>query len=148
MLNDLLLPLQQPKIYFFNFFFKNSCIDLVNSIDYLHQNKENKEKIMKLISSQRYLDEAIVAVKIENEDFEVQVSPEFEFEGETYRVVMDGHHSYAAAKKAGAEPVFYEQDASDNDRIALLENGNTEDFFDVCRIDSDWYDIETGYDIW
>ncbi|MFZ7136645.1 hypothetical protein ACLSZP_09595 [Avibacterium avium] len=103
---------------------------------------------MKLISSQRFIDEEIVKNKIENEDFDVQVSPIFEFEGETYRVVLDGHHSYAAAKQMGVEPIFCEQDCTDNDTIGLLEDGNVEDFLAVQQNDSDWYDIETGYDIW
>lgn len=101
-----------------------------------------------IISSQRYISEEIVAEKIGSEDFEVQVSPVFEIDGQQYRVVMDGHHSLEAAMQSGVEPVWCEQDASDNDHIALLESGEVEDFLAVAHVDSDWYDIQTGRDIW
>jgi len=43
-----------------------------------------------LITSQHYLDDAIVAEKQLAGDYAVRVSPAFEFLGSTYRVVLDG----------------------------------------------------------
>lgn len=101
-----------------------------------------------IISSQRYLNDEIVAEKIAEEDFEVSVSPVFEFDGKLLQVVLDGHHSLAAAKESGVLPLYVESDSTDDDRVSLLEQGNIDDFFAYVSMDSDWYDIETGLDIW
>ena len=78
------------------------------------------------ISSQRYLNDAIVAQKIEAQDFVVLVSPEFEVAGIVVRVVLDGHHSYAAAIEAGASPEFVEATGSDHDAGRWVEGpGNS-----------------------
>ena len=100
---------------------------------------------MKTISSQAYRDDEIVAEKLANEDFTVYVTPVFTIEGEEYRVVTDGHHSLEAAKLAGVDPVFVEQSIRENDNIAMLENGQIEMFLEHAYVDTDWYDIETGY---
>lgn len=100
------------------------------------------------ISSQRYLNDEIVAEKVAHDDFEVAVSPAFEIDGQTYRVVLDGHHSLAAARASGAEPVFVEYDATDNDKVALIERGDFEGFLEIAYVDSDYYDISTGKDVW
>lgn len=102
---------------------------------------------MKLISSQRTRDEAIVEEKRANRDYGVSVSPVFELFGEECRLVLDGHHSYEAAILDGVKPLIVELDASDDDRVALLQEGNLEDFLETTRIDSDLYDIETGFDL-
>ena len=100
---------------------------------------------MKTISSQAYRDDEIVAEKLANEDFTVYVTPVFVIDGEEYRVVTDGHHSFEAAKLAGVDPVFVEQSISENDNIAMLENGQIDMFLEHAYVDTDWYDIETGY---
>lgn len=103
---------------------------------------------MILISSQRYIDEGIVAEKMAAEDFEVLVSPTFQYDDQAFRVVLDGHHSLAAAKEAGATPVFVVADSTDHDAIGLLENGEAEDFLSVVHLGDDYYNVETGMDIW
>jgi len=100
------------------------------------------------ISSQRYLDDDIIAEKIEMEDFGVSVSPVFEHDGMLLRVIMDGHHSLAAAKQAGVEPEFAELDVQDSDNIQLIHDGKIEDFLLATYIDSDYYDIADGVSIW
>ena len=100
------------------------------------------------ISSQRYIDPAIVAAKQTNRDYAVTLSPAFSVDGETYQVVMDGHHSLAAALADGVDPEYAVADASDSDRVALLVAGEIDDFLEICRMDSDWYDISTGRDVW
>jgi len=100
---------------------------------------------MKTISSQSYRDDDIIAEKLANRDFKVYVTPAFEIDGEEYRVVTDGHHSLEAAKIAGVDPEFIEQTVMDNDNIAMIENGQIEMFLEHAYVDTDWYDIETGY---
>ena len=101
-----------------------------------------------LISSQRYIDDEIVAQKIINQDFTVQISPIFTVEDDQYIAIMDGHHSYHAAIEAGVEPEYYEQNVTENDNISLLENGEIDYFLESCYVDSDWYNIKTGVSIW
>lgn len=62
----------------------------------------------RLVTHQRFLDGPKVDEKIANNDFMVNVSPEFEDEGKKYRMILDGHHSLAAAVKARVMPVFVE----------------------------------------
>ena len=101
-----------------------------------------------IISSQRYLDQDTVNDNIDRQDYEVTLSPEFELDGNTYQVVLDGHHAYHAALAAGAEPLFVIADSSDNDTICLLNEGMVDEFLAANHMDSDWYDIRTGRDIW
>lgn len=95
---------------------------------------------LRTISSQRYLDPAIVADKLATNDFVVSVSPEFEVGGETFRVVLDGHHSLAAAIEAGVEPEWVTLTAQDHDAIALLP-GEPEAFLAAVQDDSTFFDI-------
>ena len=103
---------------------------------------------MQTISSQRYIDDATVAAKAAAADFEVFVSPAFEFDGEVVRVVLDGHHSLAAAKLAGVAPVYVEYTATEHDAIALLEAGAYEDFLMATHLGDDYYNVETGMCVW
>ena len=101
---------------------------------------------MTIITSQHFIDEEIVAEKIANGDFEVFVSPAFEVNGETYRVLLDGHHSLAAAIEAGREPTITERNEADDDRVALI--GNPEDFLAACWMDGEYIDAATKEAIW
>lgn len=98
---------------------------------------------MQTISSQRYVDEAIVAAKREAADYAAQYVV-VSVDGDEYAVVVDGHHSIAAAKADGAEiewePAGAEIDAeAARDGIAFLEAHHNGD---------DWYDVETGELVW
>lgn len=108
----------------------------------------NSSKISRLISSQRYLDDARVAEKLANRDFTVKVSPQFDIGGEIFQTIQDGHHAYAAAKKAGVKPNLIVQTAQDNDRVNLLKNGKIDDFLGQSYVDSPWYYIDSGVDVW
>lgn len=101
-----------------------------------------------IITSQNHIDEAIVASKIAAGDFEVQVSPEFEIDGQVYRVLLDGHHSLAAALEAGSEPTIVERNASDDDRIAILDNGDIENFLAACWMDGEYHFAVSGKGVW
>lgn len=101
-----------------------------------------------IITSQDYINDEVVAEKIAAEDFEIQVSPEFEVGGETFRVLLDGHHSLAAAIEAGVEPIIIEQDAMDNDRISLLEAGDVDAFLQACWMDGEYTYVVSGKSVW
>ena len=101
-----------------------------------------------LITSQHYLDEEIVAEKIANEDFRVQVSSEFEIDGVAYRVVLDWHHSLAAAIEAGVDAEIEEMSASDNNRVSLLDSGDIESFIESCWHDGDYMFAVSGAYVW
>jgi hypothetical protein len=104
-----------------------------------------------IISSQRFLDEEKVADKLAARDFIVSISPafvaDFGIDGATYQVVLDGHHSLAAAKIAGVDAEFVTVDESEHDAVALLAAGKVDDFLAVTYIDSDYYNVETGNDL-
>jgi len=104
---------------------------------------------MTMISSQRYLDDAIVAAKIAAGNFVVTLSPEFEIDGVAYSVVMDGHHAYAAARESGVAPEFREVSDADN-CLPLLRAGDIDGFLACAQIEpgTDYYDIETGINVW
>lgn len=60
----------------------------------------------RLISSQRYLNQAIVAERaVKFKRFIVNVFPVV-LRGTQYTILMDGHHNFAAAKLAGVDPDF------------------------------------------
>lgn len=101
-----------------------------------------------LITSQHYINSDFVAQKVAAGDFEVQVSPVFVVDGVAYRVVLDGHHSLAAAIEAGVEPVIVERDAMDDDRVAVLDRGDVDGFLAACWMDGDYRDAVTGADVW
>jgi hypothetical protein len=95
------------------------------------------------ISSQRYLDDAVVSDKSDAADYScnyVNVT----VEGIDYRVLVDGHHSLAAALADGVEPdwthnVTLQQDVDAMGAIGWLE---------AHQHDADWYDVVTGVNVW
>ena len=98
-----------------------------------------------IISSQRYIDEKIVEAKRAACDYAITIGKEIEIDGETYRVIIDGHHSLAAAHADGVAPQIVEASVSDCDREAIEDVG---DYLESHWIDSDWYNIKTGEEIW
>ena len=53
-----------------------------------------------IISSQDYLDPDIVETKRREKDFDVLLSPEFDYEGRTFQIVLDGHHGILGVEAA------------------------------------------------
>lgn len=99
-----------------------------------------------LITSQDFIDADVVAAKIKDGDFTVQVSPEFEINGETFRVILDGHHSFAAAIEAGVDSDIVEMSETDDDRVALIND--PEAFLAACWMDGEYRNAKTGAAIW
>lgn len=100
-----------------------------------------------LISSQSHLDSDIVEAKQAAKDYAITVSPSFEVNGVAFRVLIDGHHSLAAAKADGVEPVVHVATASENDKLLLLDE-SVDAYLEASYMDSDWYSVETGRRIW
>jgi hypothetical protein len=95
------------------------------------------------ISSQRYLDDETVNAKREAHDYTV-AHINITVEGIDYRVIVDGHHSYAAAVADAAEIDWQHERMSQADADAL----GAIDWLEAHQHDSDWYDVVTGINIW
>jgi len=105
-----------------------------------------------IISSQRHLDLDIVAAKLIAQDFTVTLSPAFEYDSMELQVVLDGHHSYAAAVEAGVTPIYITANSLMDDSLSGVTNPvlgcDPEEYLERHYIDSDWYAIETGELVW
>jgi hypothetical protein len=98
-----------------------------------------------VISSQRYRDQYIVDAKIAEEDYVVTVSPDVKIGDDTYWIVMDGHHSYEAAKQSGnLGKVEWVEATGDNCDYLGLAQTDPERFFLLSHCGDDWYDIQSG----
>ena len=98
---------------------------------------------MKVISSQRYLDENKVAEKVNElkaRKVETLVLEVWEVGFEDLYILGDGHHRLAAAKELGIKVKFVESKHP--------EGLTGEDLLEQSWIDSDWYYIETGETVW
>lgn len=101
-----------------------------------------------LITSQDFTNDEIVAKKRTAGDYGILVSPEFEFEGAIYRVLLDGHHSLAAAIADSVEPDITEATAMDHDAVGLIRDGNIDDFLSCTWMGSDYRYALTGKFVW
>jgi hypothetical protein len=101
-----------------------------------------------IITSQHFLDEPTVAEKMATEDYDVNLSPPFNFEGKSYQVVMDGHHSLEAAKRNGVEPSYTVNTPQMDDRVALLHQNRIDDFLQSTAMDGDYVHALTGKSVW
>ncbi len=97
-----------------------------------------------LISSQRYLNPALVGHKARNFKVFIARTTEVELRGKRYRILLDGHHNLAAAKLVGVEQTWrgpaiklerIMRAMSPDKLAAMLINNLT---------DSDWYYVDTG----
>lgn len=100
------------------------------------------------ISSQEFLSDEIVFAKMAAKDYDVTLSPVLEIDGESYQVVLDGHHSLAAAQADGIEPVYHVATIDEHDAIALLNDDDIDGFLDAVHMGDDYYDVITGRAVW
>lgn len=103
---------------------------------------------MNIISSQEYRSEKVIADKIAANDFAVTLSPVFRVDGEEMQVILDGHHSFEAARRAGVAAEYVIATARDNDTIACLDRGDVNDFLAQNVIDSQWVYLATQQPVW
>lgn len=103
---------------------------------------------MRTLSSQRYLDPSIVAAKRAAGDYTAH-RVEITIDGEELYVVIDGHHSIAAAKADGVD-VAWEDEGGEiqHSADAAVEDGTELDWMAERQMDDEWYDIETGRLAW
>ena len=104
-----------------------------------------------IASSKRCLDAERIAEKQENRDYAVTLSPVFEFAGQSIAIVLDGHHSLAAAKLDGVDPEYITMTATDPNSDVPgddCDEADIDDFLIQKRGDSDYYNIATGRNIW
>jgi predicted acyl esterase len=100
--------------------------------------------VINVISSQRYTDPTIVAAKRADRDYAVQLVS-VEVEGEEYMVV-DGHHSLAAARADGVEPEWEELPASHE--LAQEARRDGELFLEAHHSGDDYYNVVSGLNVW
>jgi hypothetical protein len=106
---------------------------------------------MKIISSQRFLDQEIVNDKIAEMTENGVSSISLPIYNAGYRdlddddlfILIDGHHRLAAAREMGIEIKF--DDITAQNEFGILTG---EELLADRYMDSNWYDIETGIDIW
>ena len=98
---------------------------------------------VKTISSQRYTDPVIVQAKRDSGDYVAQFV-RVTVDGVEYNVVVDGHHSVAAAKADGVD-VEWELAHDMLQREAARDGAP---FLEQHHGGDDYYDIDTGLTIW
>lgn len=113
-----------------------------------HGRRRVGQPMATIITSQEYIDEETVAEKQRNEDYLVKVSPEFEVDGETFQVVIDGHHSLEAAKRDGVEPEYEIATGQDHDAIGMIAEGRIEEFLEAVYHGHDYRNAITGDWVW
>lgn len=97
-----------------------------------------------LISTQRYLNDAVIKRKAEAFKVFVVRVHECTLRGKRYRFLMDGHHNYAAAKLRGVEPTFATPGAKFLRHLNKMTPRQQEAFFINNLTDCPHYYVETG----
>ena len=97
-----------------------------------------------LISSQRYLNRALVARKACTFKVFVVNAVDVELRGAMYRVLTDGHHNLAAAYLAGVEPVWRGPSRKLQRVMRSMPPARFAQMLINNLTDSDWYYVETG----
>jgi hypothetical protein len=99
-----------------------------------------------IISSQDYLDPNIVETKRREKDFDVLLSPEFDYEGRTFQIVLDGHHSLEAARQSRRKPRFFTTKPNEIEGFNLTGNGDdgVAEFLQMHYNGADWRNIATN----
>lgn len=98
----------------------------------------------RLISSQRYLNQAIVAERaVKFKRFIVNVFPVV-LRGTQYAILMDGHHNFAAAKLAGVDPDIRPVSKKLMKILKGMSAHQVEAFLINNVTDSNYYFVDTG----
>lgn len=101
-----------------------------------------------IITSQSFRDDSTVEEKRANKDYEVKLSPVFEVDDEEFQVIIDGHHSFEAARLDGVEPEFEIATDRDHDAIGMIEEGRVDDFLQAVSHGEDYRNAYTGAFAW
>lgn len=102
---------------------------------------------MIIISSQRYINHDIVEQKKELLDGQESVILPIifagEYNGDELYILVNGHHTYAAAKELGVKVQFEEFSKGE---LGYSEKWTLEETLENLWMDSDYYNIETERD--
>jgi hypothetical protein len=98
-----------------------------------------------IISSQHHIDWDVVETKRAANDYVVTVATITDSESNEYQMVIDGHHSLAAAREDGVQPVIVESDYNYQAEVDCI---GFDAFLAAKWIDSPYYDVETGIEVW
>jgi hypothetical protein len=113
------------------------------------EGKKENATMQTIISSQRYLDSDTVDEKRDAEDYTVSLLAVGEIDGVEYSVVVDGHHSLAAAIEDGVTPNYQYVDGDiAREYQAELDSVGTDQWLINHYHDSDYYNVKTGVAIW
>ena len=98
-----------------------------------------------IISSQRFLDQATIDRKAASRgrSFVVRLA-DLPMRGKRYRVMVDGHHNFAVAKRLGVEPVFKGPSRRFSRIIQKMGEEKAGNWLANNLTDSDWYFVDTG----
>lgn len=97
-----------------------------------------------LISSQRYLNPKKVLRKAMTFKSFIVSTLTIELRGAKYRVMLDGHHNLAAAKRAGVEPIWRGPSHKMQRLLQGMNKNDVAQFLINNLTDSDWYFIDSG----
>lgn len=95
-------------------------------------------KLDEIYTAQSYIDEAIVAEKQENKDYEITVEM-IDDDGVEIAMLVDGNHSLEAARRDGVEPSI---------KIGERNHKNLVDYVTAMNDLSNPINIVTGNDLW
>tara|TARA_R110002012_G_scaffold193906_1_gene361705 strand:+ start:219 stop:626 length:408 start_codon:yes stop_codon:yes gene_type:complete len=110
------------------------------NIDELLQPKDQPP----LISCQRYLNDDVIKRKAETFKVFVVRVHECTLRGKRYRIIIDGHHNYAAAKLRGVEPTFSGTGNKFMRHLGKMTARQQEAFLINNLTDCPHYYVETG----
>ncbi len=97
-----------------------------------------------LISSQRHLDQLKVADKAARFRVFIVHVAEVTLRGKPYRLVIDGHHNLAAARRAGTLPTWRGPTAKWERIRRSMKPADFERFLINNLTDCDYYFVDTG----
>ena len=103
-----------------------------------------KMSVVPLISSQRFLNGAMVTRKALTFKVFVVCTVEVELRGKVYRILADGHHNLAASKLAGVEPTWRGPSRKLQRVMRSMSAAEFAHFLINNLTDSDWYFVDTG----
>lgn len=111
---------------------------------------------MRVMSSQRYLDDEKVEEKIQQfiesgaKKLVIPVINAFvkDLDGEDMYIMIDCHHRFEAAKILGNIDIEYVEVEDDMTYYRDIENQNGEAVCETWRMDSSWFYVETGEEVW
>ncbi|GIV51995.1 MAG: hypothetical protein KatS3mg038_3902 [Candidatus Kapaibacterium sp.] len=100
---------------------------------------------MVIISSQRHLDQDVVDEKMQQlagvDCVELPIVYAGQYGDDDVYVLVDGHHTLAAARALGVEVTYTERSRTE---CNCHPDWTLEQMLDHLWMDSDWYDIHTG----